>query len=213
MKVTKYGHCCFLVEEGGVRLLTDPGAFSAGAHASLTGIDVILYTHEHADHFHLESLQTLLQGNPGVLVICNPGVSALLTAAGIEHAVVTDGSHDYHGVAITGVSSEHAEIHSSIPKIQNTGYMIAGRLWYPGDAFHAPATTPEIVALPIAGPWMKLSEAIDYALAVRPKTVFPVHDWILSEAGQGVHERVAGGILSKNGITLQPMEIGKEYEF
>jgi L-ascorbate metabolism protein UlaG (beta-lactamase superfamily) len=58
MKITKYGHCCLLIEERGIRILTDPGAFTANIHSSLTGIDVILYTHEHADHYHLDKKTT-----------------------------------------------------------------------------------------------------------------------------------------------------------
>ena len=28
MKITKFGHCCMLVEEKGLRILVDPGNFS-----------------------------------------------------------------------------------------------------------------------------------------------------------------------------------------
>ena len=28
MKITKFGHCCLLIEENGVRILTDPGTYS-----------------------------------------------------------------------------------------------------------------------------------------------------------------------------------------
>jgi hypothetical protein len=30
MKITKYGHACLLVEEGGARFLLDPGSYSSG---------------------------------------------------------------------------------------------------------------------------------------------------------------------------------------
>ena len=30
MNITKLGHCCLLIEEKGLRILTDPGAYSTG---------------------------------------------------------------------------------------------------------------------------------------------------------------------------------------
>lgn len=213
MKITKFGHCCLLIEEGGIRLLTDPGSFTVSAHSQLTNINVILYTHEHGDHYHRDSLKQLMQSNPGVMIICNTGVSALLEVEGIAHTTVADGAHDFSGVSIRGVSGEHEAVHASIPRIQNTGFMIGKRLWYPGDAFITPSATPEIVALPLAGPWMKLSDAIDYAISLSPKVAFAVHDAVLSVDGQAIHHRVASGILGLKGIALQQFEIGKEYEF
>jgi hypothetical protein len=64
MKITKLGHCCLLIETKGKRLLTDPGCFTIEAHSKLRDIDAILFTHEHSDHYHLESLKTLLEKNP-----------------------------------------------------------------------------------------------------------------------------------------------------
>ena len=207
------GHCCLLIEENGVRLLTDPGTFTAQAHASLTTIDVILYTHEHADHYHLESLKQLIAGNPGVIVVCNEGVSALLKAEHIPHIEITDGSHMHKGVSITGVSGEHEEIHSSIPRIQNTGFMIGKRLWYPGDAFIKPNADVDILALPVAGPWMKISEAVDYAIALKPKVAFPVHDMILHPQFAAFVPAMVGNLIRPHGIELRAIELNKEYEF
>ena len=34
----------------------------------------------------------------------------------------------------------------------------------------------EILALPVAGPWMKIADAIEYAKLIKPKVCFPVHD-------------------------------------
>lgn len=56
MKVTKFGHCCLLIEEEGLRILTDPGSYSTRQN-DVQNIDVILITHEHPDHLHIESLK------------------------------------------------------------------------------------------------------------------------------------------------------------
>lgn len=52
MKITKFGHCCLLIEENGVRILTDPGTYST-QQSEVKNIDFVLITHEHADHFQL----------------------------------------------------------------------------------------------------------------------------------------------------------------
>ncbi len=213
MKITKYGHCCLLVEEKGVRLLTDPGAFTADTHTNLTALDVILYTHEHADHFHLDSLRLLRQNNPGAIVICNEGVSSFLEAEGIPHTKIINDTHEYNGVTITGISGEHEEIYPTIPRIQNTGYLIAQKLWYPGDSFVNPGMPVDVLALPVAGPWLKLSEALDYAVMLKPQKVLYVHDWILSPSGQSVTERVAKSILSAYPISLFSLTLGETYDF
>ena len=38
----------------------------------------------------------------------------------------------------------------------------------------------EVLGLPTAAPWLKLSEAVDLLRAVRPRLAFPVHDAVLS---------------------------------
>ena len=41
----------------------------------------------------------------------------------------------------------------------------------------------EILALPVAGPWLKISDAINYAKEIKPKICFPVHDGMLKFLG------------------------------
>ena len=56
MKIKKIEHCCLLIEIGGITILTDPGVYSAEQN-KLTGIDVVLITHKHGDHFHAETVE------------------------------------------------------------------------------------------------------------------------------------------------------------
>ncbi len=46
MNITKIGHCCLLIKEQGLTILTDPGTWTTDQN-NLTGIDVVLITHEH----------------------------------------------------------------------------------------------------------------------------------------------------------------------
>lgn len=213
MRITKYGHCCMLVEEKGVRVLTDPGVYT-DAQDSLTGIDVILITHEHADHFHVESVKKVLDNNPSATVITNTAVDKFLREEGIQDAVIIEDrqSDEVSGLRFQGFGNIHEEIFREWPQVQNTGYMIGERLYYPGDAFHSPKVPVDILALPVAGPWVKIADALEFALDVKPRICIPVHDGGLNERGLGFAKRVAPQILEKHGISFISLEIGKETE-
>ncbi|MEX0918464.1 MAG: MBL fold metallo-hydrolase [Candidatus Paceibacterota bacterium] len=177
MKITKLGHCCLLIETKGKKILTDPGSYTIDAHSKLENIDYLLFTHEHEDHYHIESLKVILQKNPQVAIYSNSSVSELLEKEGIEHTQINhNDSVSLDEITVVGIGEKHAVMHQSIPRSSNLGYFIDGRLWYPGDAFTNPGQSVEILALPVSGPWLKLGEAIDYALLLKPKKVFPVHD-------------------------------------
>lgn len=177
MKITKLGHCCLLIETKGKRILTDPGNYTIEAQTKLENIDFVLFTHEHADHFHVESLRIILEKNPQAAVYANSSVSALLNDEGIAHAVVNHNESLFLGdIPLFGFGEKHAQMHSSIPLSSNMGYMIDDRFWYPGDSFTNPGRSVEILALPVSGPWMKIGEAMDFALEIKPKVAFPVHD-------------------------------------
>lgn len=57
MKITKLGHCCLVIEEAGQKILTDPGTFTTSQN-DMTDINILLITHEHADHYHLDSVMS-----------------------------------------------------------------------------------------------------------------------------------------------------------
>ena len=179
MKITKLGHCCMLIEENGVRILTDPGAWTT-AQLDVRDIHVILFTHEHADHFHLDSLKIVLQHNPDARIYTNKSVGALLEKEGLSYQILDDGTKEViKGVSLNAFGEKHAIVYPTVEPVENTGFLIGDRFFYPGDAFIIPQSTVEILALPIAGPWMKLSEAVDYAKQLSPRITFPVHDGML----------------------------------
>ena len=202
-----------IVEEQGVRILTDPGAYSTLQNEA-KDIDVILITHEHSDHLHVESLQQVLKNNPQAKIITNNGVGKILKEKNIEFEVFTHGkSAEVNGITIEGFGEKHAEIYRTLTSVENTGYLIAEKLFYPGDAFPSVSKKVEVLALPVAGPWMKISEAIDYALALKPKTVFPVHDGMLNQSRLGPVHVLPQKILSAQGIEFTVLEENKETEF
>lgn len=183
MKITQYGHCCFLVEEQGLTVLTDPGSYSI-AQSAARGVDAVLITHEHPDHLHLDSLREVLANNPSAKVITNTAVGRILDEAGISFEVLEHGQRrEEKGVLLEGLGDAHAEIYGEFGLVQNTGYFIGEKLFYPGDAFYNPQRAVHALALPVAGPWMRLRDAIVYASELRPEVCFPVHDGMLRYLG------------------------------
>lgn len=212
MKITKLGHCCLLLEFKGVRILTDPGMYTVEDHSKLKKIDYIFITHEHADHYHLDSLRVVLDNNPDALVYTNQSVSDILTREGVYHHLVKDGNTvllDDGKISVKGVGHKHATMHKSFPVSDNTGFIFDDRFFYPGDALTDPEQPIDILAVPVAGPWIKLAEAIDFALMVKPRICFPVHDTLRVDS----HHRIPGIILPQNGIEFIPMKEGDKHEF
>lgn len=208
MKIKKIGHCCLVVDINGQKIMTDPGSFSTD-QKNETGINLILYTHEHQDHYHLETLKEVLKNNPSVKIITNTAVGKLLTEAGIEFTKVEDGeSFDFNGVEIKGFGNLHAEIYGTYGQVQNTGYMIDS-LCFSGDSFNNPNTKVDILALPITGPWMRIKDALDYAKMLKPRIVFPVHDAHIKEWAEFIY-RVPTNILKEDNIEFKKLELGKE---
>jgi L-ascorbate metabolism protein UlaG (beta-lactamase superfamily) len=213
MKITKFGQCCLLVEVAGKRVLTDPGRFTVEQNA-VRDIDLVLITHEHADHLHIDSLKEVLAHNPEAVVITNSGVAKLLDEAGIAYAVVEGrAAASPAGIALEAYDGPHAEIYEQFGQVQNTGYFIADTLFYPGDAYTNPGRPVPVLALPVAGPWCKSADVIRYALEVRPGKAFPVHDWVLNDDGIAVTYGVLEANLSAYNINFIRLGNSETMEF
>lgn len=206
MHITKLGHCCLQIEVGGLSILIDPGNFTTSQNDA-RGISLVLITHEHDDHLHLSSLKKVLEHNPAARVFTNRGVGAILKKERINFELLEGGDHTtVSGVRLEGHGEKHAPIYPGWREVINTGYFIADCFFYPGDAFYQPAKAVKILALPVAGPWMKISEAIDYAKAVHPHRCFPVHDGAL-KFNQSTR-LVPPTFLTPLGIEFFPLEDG-----
>jgi len=57
MKLTKYGHACVRFDKGHPSLVVDPGKLTPEPGLP-DGVETILITHEHFDHFDPERLAT-----------------------------------------------------------------------------------------------------------------------------------------------------------
>jgi hypothetical protein len=73
------------------------------------------------------------------------------------------------GVHVYGV--DHALIHQDIPLVINTGFLVDGELFHPGDSFTIPEDPVTTLLVPISAPWLNAGEMIDYFRAVAPARV------------------------------------------
>jgi len=166
---------------GTLRILTDPGSFTVN-HNLQDNIDIILITHEHGDHLHVDSLKALVAQNPNAAIITNQAVANIIKQEGIGAVVsiVGDGqAMDANGIRIEGFGKLHEEIYKELGQVENTGYMIGERFYYPGDAFHAPGRPVDILALPVAGPWARVRDVVNFAQEVKARVAFGVHDGMI----------------------------------
>jgi L-ascorbate metabolism protein UlaG (beta-lactamase superfamily) len=212
MKITKFGHCCLLIEVKGKRILTDPGAWSV-LQNELINIDAILITHEHADHLHIDSLQTILQKSPDARVFTNSGVGKILTEKGVTFSMLERGASEDVGVIIESIEGQHEEIYESLVQVQNTGYFINNEFFYPGDSFTDPLKQVRILAAPIVAPWATFADCVRYIEKIKPTIAIPVHDGMLRKEAPGPTYRLPPQILTPLGIKFEFLQDGESKEF
>lgn len=210
MTITKFGHACFLVGEKGTNILFDPGAYSKGQN-NLRNIDLVLITHEHHDHLDINSLKIILANNIRAEVISNAMVADILDKENIKCIALKDGQiYTHKNIPIEAFDQAHAFIYDSSPKVENTGFLVADKLFFPGDAFIDPTRGIDLLALPVAAPWMKTSEAIEYARKLKPRICFPAHEGMLlsPDSVNFTMEKA----LAESRIRYISAEIGKQFE-
>ncbi|WBU39245.1 MBL fold metallo-hydrolase [Homoserinibacter sp. YIM 151385] len=192
MQITKHEHACLVLEKAGRQIVIDPGGFSTPVTESGAVVAVVI-THEHPDHWTPDQLRRIVERNPGVLVVSTAAVASAAAAEGLEVRTVHPGETVEAGpFSLRFLGGTHAEIHSSIPLVDNVAVLVDGELLHPGDSF----TVPEDVAVgtlavPASAPWMKIAEAMDYVRAVRPARSFAIHELVNSQFGnQMAFERI-----------------------
>ncbi|MET8539958.1 MBL fold metallo-hydrolase [Kitasatospora sp. NPDC004799] len=211
MRITKFGHACVRVEHGDTTVVVDPGAFTDPA--ALAGADAVLITHEHMDHFEESRLRAALAADPALRVWTNTAVAAQLEGVAQRIGVVGEGdAFEIGGLGVSVHGEWHAEIHRDIPRVRNIGFLFDGRLFHPGDAFTVPPHAVDTLLLPLAAPWSKASEVVDYVREAGPRRAVPVHEAVLSPVGIAVQTRLVGPEGPGTGAELAVLGEGESLE-
>ncbi len=205
MKLTKLEHAALIVDVAGRRLFIDPGSFTT-ALTDTTSADAVVITHEHPDHWTAEQLDRILKFSPDVRIFGPAGVA--VAAEGYPITVVADGdSVEVGPFRLRFFGRTHAVIHESIPVIDNVGVLVNNELYYGGDSFTIPAdVTVNTLAVPANAPWLKISEVIDFVLAIKPRRSFPTHEMLLSRAGKELSNTRIRSATEQNGGEFFPLE-------
>ena len=175
MKVTKFPQSCLVVEQrDGGRILIDPGNVALGRHdvADFGTVDAVIYTHRHPDHCDPGGFEALLER--GVTAYGNADVCELLGTDRVTE--VRDGVPVViAGFEVVPHDLPHVPMVDGAPGPPNTGFVLDGSLFHPGDGIAIDGVRVDALALPVAGPSISFRDAYRFVEQVGAKRAIPVH--------------------------------------
>ena len=188
MKITKFDHALLSIEIDSKIVVIDPGNYSSEL-PGFKNVVAICLTHIHEDHSYLPHVEKILLEN------------------------VYHGDHfEVSGFELDFSGDLHEQIHRSIPLIQNTGVTVNRTLYYPGDSYTIPENKVKVLACPTSAPWIKIADVMDFISAVKPETLFPTHNALLSDNGHELYNHRIGEVTRENGGNFVFLKPGQSLE-
>lgn len=203
MRITKFGHACVRIEDSGQAVVLDPGVFTDPE--AVDGATAVLITHEHADHYDADRLRAT---DAPVFTIDSVARKIAEEAPDIAERVTVVASEDSFdvGLPVRAVGELHAVIHPDFPRFHNSGFVVTAggkRIYHPGDALTPPGEDVDILLVPSSAPWLKVSEAIDFAREVGAPVNLAIHDRIYTEAAHAMLAGHMGNLLPESQAYLR----------
>jgi L-ascorbate metabolism protein UlaG (beta-lactamase superfamily) len=181
MKITKYIHSCLVFEQGGFKLLMDPGNFTFAEGLvrpeDFADVSAIIISHIHADHLDIDHLKKIIALS-NARVYTNKQVAQELTKHNITTELFTDGIRLFGGMEFKAMPVIHMPLLGN-PIPEMTGYIINGSILHPVDSLHTSLYQfegIELLILPIMAPFCNELQVAEFASAIKPKHILPVHD-------------------------------------
>jgi hypothetical protein len=179
MKITKFEHSGLAFEKDGKILLVDPVEFKEKLPDFLNVVGIIL-THKHGDHCQPAVIERIMAANPASELISSAETAEMVNGAVVAKAGDT---RDVSGFKLDFFGRDHAAIIPGQVPCDNIGVVVDDALVNPGDSFDLPETEAKVLMAPIASPWNRVSETIDFVNRAHPRMVIPFHDAVLSDLG------------------------------
>jgi L-ascorbate metabolism protein UlaG (beta-lactamase superfamily) len=208
MRLTKFSHSCVRIEHDAGVVVIDPGTLSE--REALDGVDTVLITHEHFDHLDVGKLADVLGKRPNIELYTHPDVMAKLgDLASAARPVVAGDEFVAAGLQVRVYGGLHAIIHPELPRVANVGFFLeadgGGGIYHPGDSFDVPTDARvDTLFVPVAGPWMKLSEAVEFVRQVGPRHAYAMHEAVLNETGFMVTDNNMANLVRTEYARLEP---------
>ena len=210
MKITKFDHALLSIEVDSKMVVIDPGSYS-NKLPGFKNVAAICLTHIHEDHSYKPHVEKIMLENPDAQIFGPAEVAQKL--GGLPVQVVYHGDHfEVSGFELDFSGDLHEQIHRSIPLIQNTGVTVNRTLYYPGDSYTIPENKVKVLACPTSAPWVKIADVMDFIAAVKPETLFPTHNALLSDNGHELYNHRISEVTKENGGNFVSLKPGQSLE-
>jgi L-ascorbate metabolism protein UlaG (beta-lactamase superfamily) len=152
-QIHKLEHSAVIIEYAGHRLAIDPGSLTSDqSRQKLKGVEAVLVTHQHGDHFDVATLREI-----GATVFGPPDVATLAKEAKLHgRPLNVNVSLEIGGITARPVPANHGPAVTT--PIANYGFVISAggkRIYVTGDLAGEQAEIPlgpfDLVALPVEG--------------------------------------------------------------
>jgi L-ascorbate metabolism protein UlaG (beta-lactamase superfamily) len=171
MKITRYFQSCLLIEEADTRILIDPSGQEAENSEKFGKLDAVLYTHEHGDHFEPSLAKKFAES--GVPIYANTSTAKQIEVQKIE--IKNGDEFEVKSLKIKALELPHCLMWDGAQGPQNTGYLINGKFFHPGDGVELSGLSVDVLAVPINGPDVSWKDAFALSKQLAAKDVIPVH--------------------------------------
>lgn len=144
VRVTYVGNSGFLIAVGDKKILIDalfhgfPGDYAlpqdvqellVNARPPFDGVDLILATHDHGDHFSADMVRQHMRSNPAAVLVSTSQVAGQLADLGnrVISLHATEGRHDrtdVGGIQVEAIYLSHGAVPAGETEIVNFGYVV-----------------------------------------------------------------------------------------
>lgn len=211
MRLTKFGHSAVRIEHDGTSVALDPGVWSQ--RDVVDGVDAVLITHEHPDHYDPEHLRAV---DAPVFTIAAVAEQIRQHAPDLlDRVTVVEPGQAWSigGIDVRAVGELHAVIHPELPRFANSGYLLtAGEsaVFHPGDALTGPGVPVDVLLVPVCAPWMRVAEGVEFAREVGAARNVAIHDRVFSAEGLGIADTQFGRFLEADGLEYRRLADGAD---